>query len=276
MGEYNELYITGPVLTYKEGQLVEEDLTVVDECHLRLFMNDASYLDKSVAAFTRSMQGKFLIATDMLPDNMEEFALGYCTAMTTVKPEKISEIRVVPVGEDRFTACVFVNGLNQRPTMFDMEEDRVFGNPVYSTNWGSNFALSASKILTAMKNFTEKSELFASTRSVHAAEIYDGNAAIKFMEDINKSNAVYKVLGYALSMGIDLSGSAILSTGRIFQETLKACNTLGCKFFISKSGATKQAIEYAMNNDMTLIGFARGDSFKVYCGEERIICNNIE
>lgn len=277
MEEQNELYITGAVQTYKEGKLVEEDLTVIDECHLRLFMNDAQMLNsKSVSAFTRSMQGRFLIGTDILPDNIEEFALGYCAAKTTVKPEKIKEIRVIPSGEDRFTACVFVEGLERRPSMFDPEEDQTFGYPNYSTNWGSHFTMNVKQLMDGMKSFTSKSELFANTRAVHGAEIYDGYAAIKFMEDINKANAIYKVLGHALSLGIDLSGSAILSTGRVFKETLEACNILGCKFFVSKAAATKQAIEYAMNNDMTLVGFARDDTFKVYCGEERIIFNNIE
>ncbi len=277
MEDYNELYITGPVQSYRDGKLAEEDTTVVDECHLRLFMNDAQMLgSKSVSAFTRSMQGRFLVGTDILPDNMEEFALGFCAAKTTVKPEKIKEVRIIPSGEDRFTACVFVEGLERRTSMFDLEEDMTFGHPEYSTDWGRNFFISAQQLMDGMKAFTDKSELFKNTGAVHAAEIYDGYASIKFMEDINKSNAVYKVLGHALSLGIDLSSSAILSTGRVFKETLEACHILGCNFFASKSAATKQAIEYAMNNDMTLVGFARGDSFKVYCGEERIIFNNIE
>lgn len=274
----NELYIKGPIKAYKDGALVDEDATVIDECRLVLFMNDSSILEsRSVASFARSMQGKFLVGTEILPDNMEEFAIGYCATKTTIPPEMFTEVRVIPSGEDRFTACVFVDRMQPRGGFFDEgEDDNEYGNMTYSTDLGNNFAISAEKLISGMKAFTSRSEIFETTRAVHAAEIYDGNAVLKFMEDINKSNAIYKTLGYALSVGIDLSSSAIFSTGRLFKESVEACHLLGCKFMASKAVASKQAIEYAMNNDMTLVGMVRGDSFKVYCGEERIIYNNIE
>ena len=247
--------------------MTDVDATVISECHFAIFLNDSYYATMTKKrAFVDAMSGHCLIFTDLTPEYLNEFTVGYSFCNGEVIPERLSEIKMVEADEENIVACVFVDGLTMQPRGGFVDHDIA-----YSTNQNLNIALSPQKIIDEMKRFTERSETFQTTGAIHAAEIYDGNACIKFIEDLNKANALYKVIGHALMRGIDLSGCAILSTGRVFKENVHACEKMGCHMLISKSPPTRQAIEYAMEKDITLIGFARGDSFKVYCGEERII-----
>ena len=94
---------------------------------------------------------------------------------------------------------------------------------------------------------------------------------IRFIEDISNSNAIYKAIGYSLIYGIDMSGCILLTSGKITKENVRACFLSGCHVLVSYSPPTRQAIEYAMEKDVTLICFGRNDTFKVYCGYERIM-----
>lgn len=267
MSEYKELTATDTIKMYENGEIKDVDATVVSECHFAVFLNDSYYANlKKREAFIEAMKGKCMIMTDILPEYLQEFAIGYCAGSVNLIPEKISAVKMVDIDDDNAVSIVFVDGLTM-----NTGSENVDHHLAYTTDQHSNVAFSPEKIINQMKAFTKRSELFNETGAVHAAEIYDGNAVIKFIEDINKMNAVYKIIGHALTYGIDLSSCAIFSTGRVFKEMISACDKVGCRFIVSKSAPTKQAIELAMEKDITLIGFARGDSFKVYCGESRIM-----
>ena len=95
--------------------------------------------------------------------------------------------------------------------------------------------------------------------------------APKWFKDITNTNAIYKAIGYSLTYGIDMSGCMLLTSGKIVKENVRACYISGCHVLVSQSPPTRQAIEYAMDKDVTLI-CCRGDgSFQVYCGWERIM-----
>ena len=264
---YQETTATDTVKQYKDGIMTDVDATVVSECHFAIFLNDSYYAGMTKKkSFIDAMEGHCLVYTDLTPEYLNEFAIGYSYCNGEVIPERLSEVKMVEADEENIVSIVFVDGLMMKP-----RGGYVDHQIAYSTRHNLNIALSPQKILEEMKRFTERSETFKTTGAMHAAEIYDGNACIKYIEDLNKAHAIYKVIGYSLMHGIDLSGCAMFSTGRVFKENVHACEMTGCHMLISKSPPTRQAIEYAMEKDITLIGFARGDSFKVYCGEERII-----
>jgi len=266
MSDFGVLLDTDTIKMYENGEMKDIDATVVNECHFAVFLSDSYYRGMKDKAFVDAMNGKCLVMTDILQDHLKEFALGYCAGNSDLIPENISDYKEVQIDEETAVAIVFVDDLT-----IESREGHVDHYLAYTTNQHSNIAISPQKIIDEMKAFTKRSELFSQTGGVHAAEIYDGTTAIKFIEDINKTNAIYKIIGYSLLHGIDLSSCVVFSTGRVFKEMVVACDKMGCHILVSKSAPTRQAIEYAMEKDMTLIGFARGDSFKIYTGESRIM-----
>lgn len=268
MSEPESLTATDTVQGYKDGTMTDVDATVINECHFAIFLNDTYYANMSKKqAFMEAMSGHCLILTDIIPQYLQEFSIGYSVCNGQVSPEKISSVNIVEADEENYVSCVFVDELTMQARRYKVEDHHL----AYNTNTGRNIAVSPTKIIEEMKAFISRPELIKTTGTTYAAEIFDGSSAIKTIEDINEVNTLYKIIGYAMTYGIDLSGSVLFTTGRIFKESVHACEVAGCHMLVSKAPPTRQAIEYAMEKDITLISFDSEDSFKVYNGVERIM-----
>ena len=265
--DVDRLIDTDTVKLFKDGDMTDVDASVVNECHFAIFLNDSYYADnRRKKAFVDAMNGKCLIFTDTVPQYLKELAIGYCYCNADFEPESISEVMMAEADEESVVAIVFVDNL-----LVQSKKQPVDHHLAYDTNTNRNIAVSGQKLVDEMKSFINRLQINRTTHSVEAAEIFDGQDAVRHIEDLDNTNAIYKAVGYALTFGIDLSCCAMLTTGKVLKENVRACYLAGCHMLISQSAPTRQAIEYAMEKDVTLIGFAKGDSCTVYCGHERIM-----
>jgi FdhD protein len=113
---------------------------------------------------------------------------------------------------------------------------------------------------------------FAVTGGVHAAGLYLGDELALVREDIGRHNAVDKVFGRMLLDGrVPLSDAVLVVSGRAgFEIVQKAC-VAEVPFVISVSAPSSMAVDLAETVGITLIGFARSGSFRVYCHPERLV-----
>ena len=258
---------TDTIQQYQDGSMTDVDATVVNECHFAIFLNDSYYGANSRRKhLVDAMNGHCLIITDTIPEYLKELAIGYCFCNAEFEPERISAVQIQEADESSVVALVFVDELLMQSR--NASEDHGIA---YNTNRGLNIAIPPKRLLEEMNALKNKAQIYQETGASFIAEIYDGSNAIRSIEDISETNVIYKTVGYALTYGIDLSGCMMLTTGRIFKEAVHACYRAGCHTIVSTSTPTRQAIEYAMEMDVTLIGLADGNSFKVYCGPERIM-----
>ena len=90
-------------------------------------------------------------------------------------------------------------------------------------------------------------------------------------EDIGRHNAVDKVFGRMLLDGrLPLEDPALVISGRAgFEIVQKAC-VAEVPFVIAVSAPSSMAVELAKAVGITLIGFARNGTFRVYCHPERV------
>lgn len=262
-----KLVDTDLIKLFKDGSLTDVDASVVNECHFAIFLNDSYYSTKTKSqAFVDAMNGKCLIFTDSIPQYLKELAIGYCYCNADFEPENISQVMMAEADEESVVAIVFVDDL-----LIRAKGPKVDHHIAYNTNTNQNIAFKPEKLIKEMKIFATRSELNRITGAVHAAEIFDGQNAIRFIEDVSNTNAIYKAIGYSLTYGIDMSGCILLTSGKIMKENVRACYLSGCRVLVSYSPPTRQAIEYAMEKDVTLICFGRNDTFRIYCGWERIM-----
>jgi FdhD protein len=114
---------------------------------------------------------------------------------------------------------------------------------------------------------------FVRTGGIHAAGIFDLNGTAKFVrEDIGRHNAVDKAIGRAfLDKQLPLSRSILLVSGRASFEIMQKALSAGIPIVASVSAPSTLAVNFARENNQTLIGFLRPPSFNIYAHIERVI-----
>lgn len=114
--------------------------------------------------------------------------------------------------------------------------------------------------------------VFASTGGLHAAALFDPSGRLLVLkEDIGRHNAVDKVIGAVLRFGLlPLEKSILLVSGRGGFEIAHKARRAGIPILACVSAPSSLAVEVCREGGMTLVGFLRGASFNIYCGEQRI------
>jgi len=117
---------------------------------------------------------------------------------------------------------------------------------------------------------------FARTGGIHAAGIFDVNGELKIVrEDIGRHNAVDKVIGRAFLDGLlPLDSQLLLVSGRASFEIVQKALAAGVPIVAAVSAPSTLAVDFARENNQTLIGFLRPPSFNIYSHIERVILDS--
>ena len=126
------------------------------------------------------------------------------------------------------------------------------------------------RLIELMEEFNGVSELFTSTGGVHVCSLADSDGILYHMEDIGRHNAFDKVVGKSMIDCIPMHNKIIITSGRIPLEMILKARRCGIKIIVSRSAVTDWAIEAAVQSDITLCGFARGNRLNIYSGVPRI------
>jgi FdhD protein len=91
-----------------------------------------------------------------------------------------------------------------------------------------------------------------------------------FYEDLGRHNAIDMIQGKTFLEDIHTNDKLIVTTGRIAFEILIKAIRIGVSILVSRSAATRLAIDLARKTNMTLIGYVRGRRMTVYNHAGRI------
>lgn len=109
-------------------------------------------------------------------------------------------------------------------------------------------------------------------RGVHTAGLTDGEKVLAVTEDIGRHNAVDKLQGACMQKGIETRGRFLIVTGRISSEMLHKGARMGCPIIASRRSPTSLSIKMAVSYNITLVGYVRQRSMRVYTHPERLGC----
>jgi FdhD protein len=112
--------------------------------------------------------------------------------------------------------------------------------------------------------------LYSRTRGVHTAALVRGDEIIALAEDVGRHNTVDKVVGLCLLSSQETRGSILLTTGRISSEMLRKGAMMGCPLVASRNSPTSMSVAMAKEWNITLVGYVRRDSLRVYAHPERL------
>jgi FdhD protein len=88
-------------------------------------------------------------------------------------------------------------------------------------------------------------------------------------EDVSRSSYVNKTVGAALLAGVDLSGCALITSGRLSDVMVAKVAIAGFPVLVSRSAPMNSGVELAEKIGMMLVAFARSPSLYVYALEEK-------
>jgi FdhD protein len=113
---------------------------------------------------------------------------------------------------------------------------------------------------------------FDRTGGLHAAAIFDKNGRLLVLrEDIGRHNAVDKVIGHCLLKGsFPLDRHILLVSGRSSFEIMQKALAARIPIVAAISAPSSLAVEFAQQNNQTLIGFLRGKRMNVYAHPNRL------
>jgi FdhD protein len=112
--------------------------------------------------------------------------------------------------------------------------------------------------------------LYARARGVHAAGLADQDAVRFMREDVGRHNTIDKLQGACLQAGVSTEGKVLLATGRISSEMMGKAIRMGCPIVASRNSPTSMSVAMAETFNVTLAGYVRRDSMRVYTHPERL------
>ena len=137
---------------------------------------------------------------------------------------------------------------------------------------GEGLKLGRAAIHRALQALEEAQVLGRQTRATHAAAWADSEGRLLLVrEDVGRHCALDKVIGAALTDGLDPAQAFILVTSRCSYEMVEKAAMAGVSVLVAISAPTALAIRKAEEAGLTLVALARADGHAVFTHPERIV-----
>jgi len=259
-----------PIRRYRQGHVqTGPDQVVVEEpLEIRLAGEPFQVLMR-LPGLEKELALGFLCTEGIVRDLAEVITIHFCgTATDPLLPPNVVDVRLTPVALERrgrrhlevaYSSC----GLCAKEAVDEICRK---ATPVRST-----LTLSPQQLLALMARLPEVQTVFQKTGGAHAVALASPDGSVFLAaEDVGRHNAMDKVIGRAFLEKRDFGQLVALLSGRIsFEMALKAVRA-GLPILAAVSAPTTMAISLAQELNLTLAGFARGDSFNLYTHPGRL------
>ena len=122
-----------------------------------------------------------------------------------------------------------------------------------------------------MEELSRRADLYHRSGGIHTAGLADRERLMCIAQDIGRHNALDKVAGMCLRLGQATEDAILLTSGRVSSEMLQKVARMGVPVVVSRTSPTSLSVQLAQAWGVTLIGYTRRRSFRVYAGEERVV-----
>ncbi len=231
------------------GELIEEALITIylNGLELATIMGTPHQLEALALGF---MATEGLIGSLADVDHTHVSAQSCCVDVWTVKHVSMPERRII------------TSGCGGGVTFDDPQSGLEM--------LAGGFSLDPQTLVEQFSLLQSPDSLYARSRGVHSAGLSDGKRLLALAEDVGRHNTIDKVLGLCLMQAIDTRGRILLTTGRLSSEMLKKAARMGCPLIASRNSPTSLSVAMARDLNITLVGYVRRASMRVYSHPERL------
>jgi FdhD protein len=118
---------------------------------------------------------------------------------------------------------------------------------------------------------------FESTGGLHAAALFTLPGELLAMrEDVGRHNAVDKLVGFSRLENLPLENSIMLVSGRVGFEIAQKCVAARVPILAAVGAPSSLAVDLALEFNLSLVGFLRGERANVYSGIERFARDSVQ
>jgi FdhD protein len=136
----------------------------------------------------------------------------------------------------------------------------------------SNILVNPAILTTLQDKLLSVQSAFESTGGIHASALFKNDGSYLYhSEDVGRHNALDKLIGHALMADrLPLNDHILLLSGRASFELIQKASMAGIGFCVSVGAPSSLAVEIAVKNNITLIGFVKKSGFNIYSAAQRI------
>ena len=134
----------------------------------------------------------------------------------------------------------------------------------------SGLRVTPRQVTRLIAEFSRATGLYRRAGGVHGAALAGGEQLLCVVEDVGRNNALDKIAGFCMRKDWSTRDRILLTSGRVSSEILHKVARMGVPVVISHKSPTSLAVQLAQAWSITLIGYTRRRSFRVYAGAERV------
>lgn len=250
------------VFEFANGHFDETSITAIQEIPLTIYLNEQEVVT--------------LLCTGKDPASL---AVGFLKSDGLLADRKELKALQIENESDRIVAHVFTT---HDPFASHRMRLSITSGCGKGTNFDQNMAeishisitsdvkISPEELFSLMEALNKRSRLYRTTGGCHNAALSVPDHLMIFYEDLGRHNAIDMIQGKTFLEDIHTNDKLIVTTGRIASEILIKAIRIGVPILVSRSAATRLAIDLARKTNMTLIGYVRGQRMTVYNHAGRI------
>ncbi len=203
-------------------------------------------------SFTLFCDGRKEAELNCLPFDLEALAVGHLFSLGLLtRREEIHSLDVDRVG--------------RRILLVRQRADRL------RTTLDLEISLSPEAVHHLQADFNGASSLAQETDAAHGCALADENGLLVFLEDLDRHNALDKVLGEMILKAYAPAGKVLFFSGRLDRRMVEKAIRGGVKLLIAPRSPSLAAVEAAEAEDVTLLGAVRPGNINIYTHPRRIM-----
>lgn len=243
----------------QDGEAV--DLSVIVEKPLTLYLNRQEIVTlMTIGDDVEALALGFLINQNMLGPDDRVVRIDYQESIETV----VVRTAVETDYEDKMKKRIRTSGCAQGTVFGDIMEE------IENTRFEVVDTVSTGEINRLLKTVSRVPNLYKKAGAIHGCALCTRHEPLVYTEDVGRHNAIDKIAGIMYRQSIAPEDKIFYTTGRLTSEMVIKTIQMRIPLLLSRSGFTAWGVELAHRANLTLIGRAKGSTFKVLAGADRL------